>query len=179
MSKLKVKAIGLAGASTVALLFAGLGTACGASFLVYDLDSDGSAELIVKTAPGTRDGKGDGAELATIAYHAPYSSGSFGDTQGNRAERYNASIAFLDPMGKPSAVMQRGYYGRTTFGAYDHRDGQLKLVWKFDTQDAGNQKYARRGFARRTRRTTNRRTRGFHIGAGMNSASPRHFGTVI
>jgi rhamnogalacturonan endolyase len=152
------------------------------AFLVYDLDGDGKSELVVKTAPGTKDGKGellhtgpaatdddskdyrnatgrilsgpeyltvfrgtDGAELATIAYHAPYASGTFGDTRGNRADRYNASVAFLDSTGRPTAVMQRGYYERTTFGAYDYRDGQLKLVWKFDTQDAGNQKYAGKG----------------------------------
>ena len=86
------------------------------TFVVYDLDGDGSAELAVKTAPGTRDGTGaylsngpaandddgadyrnsagrilsgpeyltvfrgsDGAELATINYHAPYDSGDWGD----------------------------------------------------------------------------------------------------
>ncbi|RYZ07987.1 MAG: rhamnogalacturonan lyase [Myxococcales bacterium] len=152
------------------------------SFLVYDLDGDGSAELVVKTAPGTKDGKGDflhtgpaamddddadyrngdgkivsgpeyltvfrgkdGVELATIPYHAPYSSGSFGDNSGNRSDRYNASVAFLDATGRPSAVMQRGYYARTTFGAYNYRDGKLELVWKFDTQDAAHRAYAGKG----------------------------------
>lgn len=151
-------------------------------FLVYDLDGDGSAELVVKTAPGTKDGKGellhtgpaandddtadyrnaagkilrgpeylsvfsgkDGAELATIAYHAPYSSGSFGDNGGNRSDRYNASVAFLDATGRPSAVMQRGYYARTTFGAYNYRDGKLELAWKFDSQDAAHRDYAGKG----------------------------------
>ncbi len=151
-------------------------------FLVYDFDGDGRAELIVKTAPGTRDGLGaflskgpaaydddaadhrnsagrvlsgpeyltvfsgtDGAELATIEYHAPFGSGDWGDDWGNRGDRYNASAAFLDGTGRPSAVMQRGYYERTTFGAYDYRDGDLSLAWVFDTQDSGNRAYAGQG----------------------------------
>ncbi len=151
-------------------------------FLVYDFDGDGRAELIVKTAPGTRDGTGqflnkgpaandddtadyrnsagrvlsgpeyltvfsgtDGAELATIDYHAPFNSGNWGDDYGNRSDRYNASAAFLDGTGRPSAVMQRGYYERTTFGAYDYRDGELSLVWVFDSQEPGNDHFGGQG----------------------------------
>ncbi|HOU93349.1 MAG TPA: rhamnogalacturonan lyase, partial [Polyangiaceae bacterium] len=152
-------------------------------FVVYDLDGDGSAELAVKTAPGTRDGTGaylsdgpaasdddgadyrnsagrilgggpeyltifggrDGAELATIAYHAPFDSGYWGDDYGNRSDRYNATLAFLDETGRPSVVMQRGYYERTTFGAYAYRDGRLTLVWTFDSSASGNGAFARKG----------------------------------
>lgn len=152
-------------------------------FVVYDLDGDGSAELVVKTAPGTKDGTGaylktgpaandddkkdcrnsagrilggcgeyltvfsgkDGAELATINYHASYESGAWGDTYGNRSDRYNASVAFLDDTGRPSAVMQRGYYARTTFGAYNYRDGKLTLVWTFDSATSGNSAYGGKG----------------------------------
>ncbi|MGK3990814.1 hypothetical protein WME99_47650 [Sorangium sp. So ce136] len=151
-------------------------------FVVYDLDGDGRAEIAVKTAPGTRDGKGaflhtgpaandddrrdyrndagkilsgpeyltvfrgvDGSELATIAYHAAYGSGSFGDNNGNRSDRYNASVAFLDESGRPSVVMQRGYYARTTFGAYNYRDGQLSLMWTFDSSKNGNGAYGGKG----------------------------------
>lgn len=152
-------------------------------FVVYDLDGDGSAELVVKTAAGTKDGTGaylktgpaandndsqdcrnsagkilggcteyltvfsgkTGAELATINYHANYNSGAWGDTTGNRSDRYNASVAFLDTTGKPSAVMQRGYYARTTLGAYNWRDGQLTLVWTFDSAASGNSAYGGKG----------------------------------
>ncbi|HMA95813.1 MAG TPA: rhamnogalacturonan lyase, partial [Polyangiaceae bacterium] len=152
-------------------------------FIVYDMDGDGSAELVVKTAPGTKDGTGaflkngpaaddddskdcrnsagrilggcpeyltvfrgrDGAELATIKYHATYDSGAWGDTYGNRSDRYNASVAFLDATGRPSAVMQRGYYARTTFGAYNYRDGKLSLVWTFDSAASGNSAYGGKG----------------------------------
>ncbi len=151
-------------------------------FVVYDLDGDGSAELAVKTAPGTRDGTGtylsdgpaandddsadyrnaegrilggpeyltifsgiDGSEFATIAYHAPIDSGNWGDNYGNRSDRYNASVAFLDDTGRPSVVHQRGYYERTTFGAYNYRDGQLTLAWDFDSSDSGNSAYGGKG----------------------------------
>ena len=87
----------------------------------------------------------DGAELATIEYHAPYDSGSFGDSSGNRSDRYNATFAFVDETGRPSAVMQRGYYERTTFGAYDYRDGELSLLWSFDSEDDGNGDYGGKG----------------------------------
>lgn len=152
-------------------------------FVVYDLDGDGSAELAVKTAPGTKDGKGnflklgpaandddskdcrnsagkilggcgeyltvfsgkDGVELGTVEYHALYGSGSWGDTNGNRSDRYNASLAFLDETGRPSVVMQRGYYARTTMGAYNYRDGKLSLVWSFDSAASGNGAYGGKG----------------------------------
>ncbi|WP_437758581.1 rhamnogalacturonan lyase [Sorangium sp. So ce1389] len=151
-------------------------------FVVYDLDGDGRAEIAVKTAPGTRDGKGaflhtgpaaddddardyrngagkilsgpeyltvfsgvDGSELATIEYHAPITSGSFGDNNGNRSDRYNATLAFLDDSGQPSAVMQRGYYARMTFGAYNYRDGRLSLMWSFDSSASGNGAYSGKG----------------------------------
>jgi rhamnogalacturonan endolyase len=86
-----------------------------------------------------------GAELATIMYHAQYASGSWGDTTGNRSDRYNASAAFLDATGRPSAVMQRGYYAKTTLGGYNYRDGQLTLLWSFDSQASGNGSYAGQG----------------------------------
>lgn len=87
----------------------------------------------------------DGAELATIEYHAPITSGTFGDTYGNRSDRYNATLAFVDETGRPSAVMQRGYYERTTFGAYNYRDAALTLLWDFDSNDNGHGDFAGKG----------------------------------
>jgi len=122
-------------------------------FLVYDFDGDGKAEVVCKTAPGTKDGFGnyltgaaagidnnadyrnktgksigyvlsgpeyltifrgsDGKELQTINYDPPRGEvGDWGDTYGNRLDRYLACVAYLD--GKtPSFVMCRGYYTRT------------------------------------------------------------------
>jgi rhamnogalacturonan endolyase len=151
-------------------------------FVVYDLDGDGSAELMVKTAPGTKDGKGaflskgpaandddaadyrseqgriltgneyisvfggvDGAELDTLVYEpARGKLSDWGDTYGNRSDRQNATIAFLDGS-RPSAVFQRGYYAKTALAAYDYRDHVLRMIWKFDTSSAGNEAYAGKG----------------------------------
>ena len=60
----------------------------------------------------------------------------WGDGYGNRSERYLAGVAWLDGA-LPSAVMARGYYGRTTLAAYDFRDGKLKQRWTFDSTGPG------------------------------------------
>lgn len=70
---------------------------------------------------------------------------AFGDNSDNRSDRYNATLAFVDETGRPSAVMQRGYYERTTFGDYNFRDGELSLLWAFDSNDDGNGDYAGTG----------------------------------
>src|SRR5262245_44834747 len=44
------------------------------------------------------------------------------DGNGNRGERYLACVAYLDGV-RPSVVMCRGYYERTTLCAWDWRDG--------------------------------------------------------
>src|SRR5687768_2796106 len=54
------------------------------------------------------------------------------DNYGNRGERYLACIAYLDGQ-RPSVVMCRGYYERTTLAACDFRDGKLTQRWLFDT----------------------------------------------
>jgi rhamnogalacturonan endolyase len=59
------------------------------------------------------------------------------DQKGNRADRFNAAIAYLDGE-RPSIVMCRGYYGRTVLAAWDWRNGKLTSRWVFDTQDGNN-----------------------------------------
>lgn len=76
----------------------------------------------------------------------------FGDNYGNRSERYNACVAYLDGE-NPYMVFQRGYYGgregsgpgRTVIAAYSYRDGAIEKYWRFDTMDAGNEKYIGQG----------------------------------
>ncbi len=152
-------------------------------FLVYDFDGDGKAEVICKTAPGSKDGKGNyvskagteaavtdvdntktyvnsngrisggeefltvfngetGAAMHTI-YYSPsrsadsfpkaatsYSSSAWGDTNYNRGNRYNAAVAYLDGEdGKPTAIMQRGYYTRCYLWAIDWDGKQLSTRW--------------------------------------------------
>lgn len=76
------------------------------------------------------DGK-TGKELHTIAYK-PNRSGSWGDSYGNRVERYLACVAYLDGV-KPSVVMCRGYYTRATLAAYDIVDKKLVERWFYDS----------------------------------------------
>ena len=54
------------------------------------------------------------------------------DRYGNRCDRFLACVAYLDGR-RPSVVMCRGVYGRTALTAWDWRDGELKVRWRFDT----------------------------------------------
>jgi rhamnogalacturonan endolyase len=75
-----------------------------------------------------------GAELATTAYVPGRGTvGDWGDTYGNRVDRFNASVAYLDGV-RPSLVMFRGYYTRTAVVAWDWRNGQLTQRWHYDTR---------------------------------------------
>lgn len=60
----------------------------------------------------------------------------WGDGYGNRSERYLAGVAYLDGQ-RPSAVMARGYYGRTVVAAYDFRNGKIASRWTFDSEAPG------------------------------------------
>ncbi len=136
---------------------------------VADFDCDGKAELITKTADGTKDGRGqvigngnadyrnssgyvlDGPEYLTLfdgqtgaakdTISFPVERGdatsnaaksTWGDNYGNRCDRMNSGIAYLDGV-HPSALYGRGYYTRLTMSAIDVRDGKLSVRWIFDT----------------------------------------------
>lgn len=174
-------------------------------FMVYDLDGDGKAELVCKTADGTIDGAGKvigdatadhrqqpptaiaesinpaptddtpraigrqrepeprgrvgyilkgpeyltvfngltGSAMSTVPYepqrhpdtHSPtpeQMNAVWGDSYGNRIDRFLACVAYLDGK-RPSVVMCRGYYTRTVLAAWDWRDGKLSQRWVFDS----------------------------------------------
>lgn len=168
-------------------------------FMLYDLDDDGKAELVCKTAEGGKDAAGrnigeayfpeykakhsltgnynpnadyrngsgyiltgpefltvfngeTGEEIVTTEYDPPryssvYNNGNevpklnptgseinsrWGDSYGNRCDRFLAGIAYLDGI-HPSVVMCRGYYSRTVLVAYDYANSTLTKRWKFDT----------------------------------------------
>ena len=91
-----------------------------------------------------------GRELATAQYHVVRGQvSSWGDNYGNRVDRFLAAAAYLDDTGLPSFVMARGYYTRTTLGAWNWRDGQLSQLWVFDSdqtpRDANNQPFTGQG----------------------------------
>jgi rhamnogalacturonan endolyase len=146
-------------------------------FMVYDLDSDGKAEVACKTADGTVDGAGTvignasadyrntsgyiltgleyltifngqtGAALVTTNYlPARGSVSSWGDSYGNRVDRFLACVAYLDGV-HPSLVMCRGYYTRAVLAAWDWQNGQLTQRWVFDSDDGtpGNSAYQGQG----------------------------------
>lgn len=78
-----------------------------------------------------------GAEINTVAYNPPRGVVSaWGDSYGNRVDRFLACIAYLDGI-HPSLVMCRGYYTRTTLAAYDLKDGKLVQRWFHDSPYAG------------------------------------------
>jgi rhamnogalacturonan endolyase len=79
----------------------------------------------------------DGHALATAPYVVPRGTvGDWGDTYGNRVDRFLATIAYLDGQ-RPSLVMARGYYTRTVLAAWNWRNGTLSNVWTFDTGHTG------------------------------------------
>lgn len=86
-----------------------------------------------------------GMELATLSYDPPRGNiSNWGDSVGNRVDRFLACIAYLDGV-RPSLVMCRGYYTRTVLAAYNWRDGQLSKLWRFDSDDEQNSAYAGQG----------------------------------
>jgi rhamnogalacturonan endolyase len=144
-------------------------------FMVYDLDGDGKAEMVCKTADGTTDGRGTvigsssanyvnsdgyilsgpeyltvfngqtGAAMSTVNYEpARGTVSSWGDSYGNRVDRFLACVAYLDGV-RPSVVMCRGYYTRAVLVAYDWRNGSLTKRWTFDSNSSGNSAYAGQG----------------------------------
>ena len=61
---------------------------------------------------------------------ATNSSSFFGDSNCNRAERFNACAAYLDGLDKlPSAIFQRGYYASCFLWAVDWDGKQLSTRW--------------------------------------------------
>jgi hypothetical protein len=84
-----------------------------------------------------------GKELATVDYPVPRGEvGGWGDTVGNRSERYNGGVAFVKEggvaTGRPSIIQQRGYYTRLTVSALTFRNRVLATNWVFDSNVAGN-----------------------------------------
>ncbi|MDW7694203.1 carbohydrate-binding protein [Flammeovirgaceae bacterium SG7u.111] len=144
-------------------------------FMVYDLDSDGKAELACKTADATIDAEGTvigdinadyrnsngyilsgpeyltvfngetGAAMATTNY-VP-ARGSVSSWGDNYGNRVDRFLAGVAYLdgNKPSLVMCRGYYTRTVLAAWDWRSEQLTQRWVFDSDTPGNEGYAGQG----------------------------------
>lgn len=144
-------------------------------FMVYDLDGDGRAEMVCKTADGTVDGKGNvigdgtadyrssagrilegpeyltlfdgltGEALDTIDYEP--SRGNVRDWGDDYGNRVDRFLGAVAYLDgkKPSVIMCRGYYTRAVLAAYDVTDKKLVHRWTFDSNEKGNEKYAGQG----------------------------------
>ena len=70
---------------------------------------------------------------------------SWGDTYGNRIDRYLAGVGYFDGE-RPSVLLCRGYYGRAVLEAWNWRDGKLTKLWRFDTDESkANRAYRGQG----------------------------------
>jgi len=144
-------------------------------FMVYDLDGDGKAEIVCKTADGTIDGKGTpignagadhrnasgfilegpefltvfegatGRALATVDYLPP--RGNPADWGDNRGNRVDRFLAAVAYLdgARPSVIVCRGYYTRTVLSAWNWRGGKLSHIWTFDSDEGTPGNRAYRG----------------------------------
>jgi hypothetical protein len=126
-------------------------------YLVWDLDGDGKAEVALKSAPfaATReeslvekDGpargfvlKGDeycsilngmtGEEITKVDWVERGDPRAWGDDRGNRVNRNQIGVAYLD--GKTASLLVcRGTYTRMVVDAYNLKHGKLEKVWRWD-----------------------------------------------
>ncbi|WP_406452293.1 rhamnogalacturonan lyase [Streptomyces sp. NBC_01622] len=79
-----------------------------------------------------------GKAMGTVDYvPARGTVSSWGDSYGNRVDRFLAGTAYLDGS-RPSLIMARGYYTRTVIAAWDWRNGAFTRRWTFDTNSSTN-----------------------------------------
>ncbi len=144
-------------------------------FMVFDLDGDNKAEIVMKTSDGTVDGAGKvignpdadyrsatgriltgseyltvfngktGAAMQTIDYIPQ--RGNLMDWGDDHANRSDRYLACVAYLDgvHPSVVMCRGYYTRTVLAAFDWDGKQLSNRWIFDSNIPGNEGYAGQG----------------------------------
>ncbi|GAA2138789.1 carbohydrate-binding protein [Glycomyces algeriensis] len=143
-------------------------------FQVYDYDSDGDAEIAMKTADATVSGTGqvigngsadhrnsggyilsgpeyltifngaNGAVLDTIDYQPP--RGTVANWGDNYGNRVDRFLAGTAYLDgtHPSMIFSRGYYTRSVIWAVDFNGTDLVSRWVFDSNSAGSQ-YAGQG----------------------------------
>ncbi|WP_020392264.1 rhamnogalacturonan lyase [Kribbella catacumbae] len=137
-------------------------------FQVFDYDGDNRAEVVVKTADGTRSGTGQvigsssadhrnssgyiltgpeflsvfsgttGEVLATADYVPP--RGTVSSWGDNYGNRVDRFLAGTAYLNgsKPSIIMARGYYTRSVVSAWDYSNRTLTRRWTFDSNSSSN-----------------------------------------
>jgi rhamnogalacturonan endolyase len=133
------------------------------SFVAYDFDGDGKAEVMMKTADGTVDGAGLGLGDAKANYRNEFgyvlAGPEFLTVFNGQTGAAMATTNYTPPRGdvaawgdaygnrvdrftagvayldgqRPSAVFARGYYTRAVLAAWDWRGGKLTQRWVFDS----------------------------------------------
>ncbi|MFW5405993.1 rhamnogalacturonan lyase [Pectobacterium carotovorum] len=137
-------------------------------FIVYDLDGDGKAEVMMKTADGTVDGTGKvignsqvdyrnangrvltGPEYITVFNGKTGKAMATTDYVPERGDvcgwgdcygnRVDRFLAGVAYLDgeRPSAIFSRGYYQRAVVVAWDWRDGKLTKRWTYDSGSSGD-----------------------------------------
>ncbi len=135
-------------------------------FIAYDFNGDGRAEIAMKTADGSIDGRGNVIGNATANYRnssgyilsgAEYltmfdglsgealdtidyipARGNVNDWGDNYGNRVDRFLAGVAYFDgeKPSLFMARGYYTRAVVAAFDWVDNKFSQRWVFDTNNA-------------------------------------------
>ncbi|MCE0535150.1 rhamnogalacturonan lyase [Kineosporia rhizophila] len=132
-------------------------------FQAYDYDGDGKAEVAMKTADGTKDGKGTvigtasadhrnssgyvltgpeyltvfngqtGAAAATVNYLP--ARGTVSSWGDKYGNRVDRFLAGTAYLSgsTPSLIEARGYYTRSVITAWDYKAGKLTQRWQFDS----------------------------------------------
>ncbi|WP_299252190.1 T9SS type A sorting domain-containing protein [uncultured Cytophaga sp.] len=86
-----------------------------------------------------------GAAMSTVNYTpARGTVSSWGDSYGNRVDRFIAAVVYLDGV-HPSMVFGRGYYTRLVRSAWDFKGGKLVQRWIFDSNNSGSTAYKGQG----------------------------------
>lgn len=127
------------------------GTVDGAGNVIGDADADyRNKDGFILEGPEfltVFDGE-TGAAMDTTDYDPPRGNvREWGDSWGNRVDRFLACVAYLDGE-NPSVVMCRGYYDHgcpTALVAYDMIDNRLVKRWKFLANKNQNIEYTNQG----------------------------------
>ncbi|WP_201985843.1 rhamnogalacturonan lyase family protein [Hymenobacter rubidus] len=125
----------------------GRGTVIGSATADYRVTTAGSSLGYVLSGPEflTMFNGRTGAAMASTAYlPARGTVSSWGDSYGNRVDRFISTVAYLDGV-RPSLIMGRGYYTRLVRVAWDWRNGQLTNRWIFDSNNTGYSGYMNQG----------------------------------
>ncbi|MBQ3636295.1 MAG: FG-GAP repeat protein [Bacteroidales bacterium] len=82
-----------------------------------------------------------GAAMHTVNYQPARSIASFGDSYGNRSERYLAAVAYLKGVNgelRPCLINSRGYYTQAYVWAAQFDGHEIKTVWLHKSESLAN-----------------------------------------